>query len=730
MASKRDIFFEYLSSSGKMDALDTGSMIGWYDWTETFGSNEYILNSKYENPQQDTIIDSLYVNADNFPLYQLSTGEGYTHESGRGVFDSQTVFQKVGHKFYGTEWMSYLEFDYTNAAAETNASNKGRILFTSMENPIDSSGFAIGINGANKLYFHYAHTGGYTETVTANSIELKNKNLISIVYRNSDEKSVTGAIYNKQGNVLQNVVSPKGDSSYVQITQHDISEHPAAAENQAIHKVRFENVPSVNSSTLNVGGYPTTDSWNIGFSGYITNAVFFSGISMNQKALNLGASAFALSSYQGEQTGRQEYYEVVTTGSGILTTQVTGTGITGYERAAVAGAAGTTVYIQSGVTGELTGQVAVFADGASGSYGGSGSINDTLAFKMSGDLSGVKTYYERVITPEASTLDSEAVSGYSPASVVFSESIDSNETIEIISFTGNPVGVGTNLKATLKGFHGGENSQEGYRQSSVNSFTSSVNFYQTANGNKEAPAYMSIREEVPYDPYLSGVNLYENGTLLKASNPDSKGVLKSESGDYFMTEGRHIYIRESKFKTNSYESHPTTSKKTAIVSSGIDIPVAKESVVTYDNIYKDGMSSNLDGVTVSADYVHGSGPYTYTGSSYINKWVFLNGLKLISGINYTVAGNVVTLNRDKIDAEAGNLSFVPINEFAHTGLYSGSGAYIDAGFPLSKAQVYRNGARQIKGINYEFSNPNSLLNSDVRIERPDDLLYISGFFNE
>ena len=335
MASKRDIFFEYLSESGKMNALDTGSVIGWYDWTETFGSNKYILNSKYPNPQQDTIIDSLYVNAENFPLYQLSTGAGYVHESGRGYFDSETVFQKVNHGFYSPEWMAYVDFGPYDSAPKKTPLDRGKVLFTSMESPTDSSGFAVGLNGANKIYFQYVHTGGYLETVTANSIELQNKNLISIAYRNHDEKIVSGAVYDKKGNSIHGTARTKA---------------------------------SVGSNTLNIGGYPSPDSSSTGFSGYINNIAFFSGITLSQHSLNLGGAAFALSGYQGEQTGRQEYYKVFTTGSGVLTTQVTGTGITGYERVAVAGPAGSTVYMQSGVTGELTGQVVVFASGLSGSF--------------------------------------------------------------------------------------------------------------------------------------------------------------------------------------------------------------------------------------------------------------------------------------------------------------------------------------------------------------------------
>lgn len=436
MATRRDIFFKYLGESGKSNILDTGSLVAWYDWTEVFPAvnEKYILNSKHSNPAQDCIIDSLYLDSEKYPLVRMASGAGYVHESGRGYFDTSTRFQMIGD-FHSDEFMFMLDVGPFDKEKDRD---KSKILLTTMESATGLSGFSLGINGANKLFFEFVNTEGEKEIITSNSIALNDRNIISVAYKNQVELTRAGGVIDSFGDQLQDASKNITTDSYYEITNHNISAHPTSSKLASTNKFRVDNVPHKGSKTLTVGSYTLADAESQGFSGYINNLAIFSGVTLDDRQRGRAAQAFALEDYVAPATGRNIYFETLITGSGTVSTQVTGTGITGYELKPITGPGGGTIYLNSGVTGELSGEVVTFATGISGEFTGSGNYNfaDNFIYKSLEDVSGVRSYFERTITPETATLESTQILEYAPSGFVFFEPLDPGETIQFTSFTG------------------------------------------------------------------------------------------------------------------------------------------------------------------------------------------------------------------------------------------------------------------------------------------------------
>lgn len=441
MATRRDIFFKFLGESGKSNVLDTGSLMGWYDWTAVFptGNGKYILNSKHSDPANDCIIDNLYLDSEKYPLVRMASGAAYTHQSGKGYFDTDTRFQMVGD-FYSDEFMFLLDIGPFDKEKDRN---KSKIILTTMDSPTGLSGFSLGVNGANKLFFEFINNNGEKEIITSNSIPINDRNIISLAYKNQVAFTRPGGVFDKFGNELQNAPKTIETDSYYEITNHNISANPTSSKLAGTNKLRVDNVPHTSSKTLNIGGYANPDGNSQGLSGYINNLAIFSGVTLDENQRGRAAQSFALADYTAPATGRNIYFETLITGSGVTNVQVTGTGITGYELKPKPGPDGDTVYFNSGVTGQLSGDVVTFATGVSGEFTGSGNFHfaDNFIYKSLEDVSGVRSYFERTITPEVAVLQSTQILEYAPSGLVFFEPLDPGETIQFTSFTGT-TGVG------------------------------------------------------------------------------------------------------------------------------------------------------------------------------------------------------------------------------------------------------------------------------------------------
>lgn len=116
--------------------------------------------------------------------------------------------------------------------------------------------------------------------------------------------------------------------------------------------------------------------------------------------------------------------------------------------------------------------------------------------------------------------------------------------------------------------------------------------------------------------------------------------------------------------------------------------------------------------------------------SYVNhRDLYLNGNKLISGIDYAeVAGDITIYTTNLIDGDLLLLPKHDINRSRYTGNNSNN---FDAGINLFDEQVWVNGLRQIKELDYEKLSDKSLRYTTFSLEPFSQVIYNNdtGYFN-
>ncbi len=188
------------------------------------------------------------------------------------------------------------------------------------------------------------------------------------------------------------------------------------------------------------------------------------------------------------------------------------------------------------------------------------------------------------------------------------------------------------------------------------------------------------------------INFYLNGQLLKSGSVQPNGELVS--GEYRTDSDSILYI------------------------SGQEIE--KDNII-YDEI---------PGLLFHSGYISGVSNLLVNGSFVSQDDIYLNGQKLISGLNYTIAGTTASIIRSTIQTETGLLSFVP-RDIIINKVTGSSNSLIQNNFDLISEQLWLNGTRQIKDINYFTITDQSLLNTGIRLESQAFTLYNNdnNFFN-
>jgi len=154
-----------------------------------------------------------------------------------------------------------------------------------------------------------------------------------------------------------------------------------------------------------------------------------------------------------------------------------------------------------------------------------------------------------------------------------------------------------------------------------------------------------------------------------------------------------------------------TSKSNIVISSSGYYDVETDNLL-YDEI--DGSSSYLE-------FTGSATPHVIDDSTLINKDIFLNGQKLLTGLDYTVAGTEINILPEK---ESGVLIFLPKDtdlSYLHTGSYPQK--------VMTKStndQVWINGIRQIENINYQKTTECTVVDASKKLTKYSDLLYNSN----
>ena len=798
-----------LTTYMERNGIDTGSLAVWYGFNQATGC--ILFNEAVSGTESVSVLADGGIDHNTNPGFLIGSGgndfsiDSNVFQTGSGYFDSESVI-KVGADFLtGRDGFTLI----ANIADFDNTSNldRGKTLFSTMDNASDTSGFSIGINGANHLYFHFADFAGNVNRSISSDHEINNYSVFSIGCTPYYTYQTSTPIYQDGAQIgtdtVDNPVNSKFSYAYHDIVNVNDKAGPAWSEEECASCVNFNP-----SNTLYIGDFHTPSDGYTGYKGHISDVIIFKGMLTSAQRHDISRAFFteSISGAAGTVTTKT-YQENIITGSGIPTIEATGTGITGYESVQLVTQiptrgggfiSGTTVSILSGVTGELTGEVIKYATGSA---------------------MVTRTINESIFTPEKIHYNSSDYSAYSKRDILFFDPIDSNDIYEAYIYTGksdrinrsavleygapsiewqeSPVTIcerfsnamcgsefwsgkvcypcnkytgdsscGDCFKTTDTVDAGCEESdtcESGFNSSGdcgkfvfeecirrIAAPVGSFNLKQTILPSFKNYYHNNEHGEIiDGDFKTEGGNLFINGVLYQegkkqciTKNTDSTAGYTSDiyqechikSGDYKIENGFEGYFSGThSFDVRyRYDFYDPTGVRVFNDNDYIYVPPSPE-LVTFDDTFKD----DLDGVDASGiflKYVTGSTNLTFSGTDYTSKDLYLNGIKLISGINYTGnSNNGIDLIRSTLPAiYDAQLAFAPRPLFSNRITGSDLGNHKNVGFDVLSEQIWINGIRQVEGINYIKTAKNSLLNSNAVLSSHGAMIYgnYKDFFND
>ena len=802
-------------------------LAAWYGFNAASG--HVLFNEKYLDPQESSMSDvpdgygeneiaggARCVNDLSNPLYLIGSGvNSFSFEGGSGYFDSESVF-RFANKFFTGENGFTIMANLGNFDNEENL-DKGKTLLTTMKSPTDVSGFSIGINGLNRVYFHYAGIDGKVDRSLSANNELNDYCVFSIgckpyySYTETIPRYFNGKIV---GEDKKEVIR----ESYFDYAYHDITNVSPQAEADWSMTACHGCINFNPSEDLYVGDFFTQSEGYTGYKGHVFDILIFSGVLNIKQRHDIGRAIFTESITPGKMVQRS-IEERFVTGSGVLAMGITGTGITGYENVNVTvpllsrtddviGETCTTIL--SGVSGPLTGSIINFETGT-----------------------GVIIRKVTEFVPESIAYNAEDYRLYSKNALVFYEPIDSNDIFEIYAYTGrsdrinrqtsidmvppildwgaSPVLTCENYAKAMCAewvvsggkvcypcnFHTGtDKCGECYKvvgEVDYNSSTAPVDWtFPVKRGCSDddtcesgfssvsqcrdfifdeclkrtdspvggfdlkeiiMPSQMGfnayVDRHISDSNYLtSGGNLFINGLFSRpgeevcrteytsktygVKDSNSAEICDIKSGKYIIKDGYNGYYSgkhsfDIRYRHDSYDSEGNRS-----FSNDLKYVAPSDEFGIFDDSFEDGLNG-LSGHAIFLKYVRGSTNLSFGGDSYINKDIYLNGQKLVSGLNYTgnVEGGIDLMRSSLPDIEDAQLSFAsaPIYGSRFTG--SNMGHYKQFDFNLLSEKVWINGIRQAEGIDYIKVSDASALVGTILGSKP-AIIYgnYENFFND
>ena len=195
---KEDVLLEYTRQAG----FQTGALLAYYNlsgsvdtenaidrdrYYKTSGIYNVVFNQLHNRDTQfvDTGDGKPIIANDNYPAIILSQSNTVT---GSGYFDGMSLLGGV-HKMTGESWTCFL--DFSGQYSEASSSSLSRVLVSTMSGDNSLSGFHVGLNGSNRLYYEYiAGTAGeqdsssdydyYDRTVETLAKHVNRSNVVSI----------------------------------------------------------------------------------------------------------------------------------------------------------------------------------------------------------------------------------------------------------------------------------------------------------------------------------------------------------------------------------------------------------------------------------------------------------------------------------------------------------------------------------------------------------------------
>jgi len=641
-----DILLEYTQKAG----LQTGVLSAYYDLSGSVdGANGYykhfersdamssyvIYNQLYPSGAQlsDTGVGYPVLSTDKYPAITTSISTSVT---GSGYFEGDTTL-KVASNITGGAWTCFLDF---SGGFNIDNPHLSQVLLSTMSGIDSVSGFNVGINGSNRLYYEYINgTEGnnkhrYSETLQSH---LKKLNLVSV----SKTPSVLEISLHKPNESTLSIKTPLEDNF-------------------------------LESEDLFLGGLAHGGAYGhfyTGLSGYINTVALFNDY-VSETSRNVIAEAFFLESFTdaGLTTAERTTKEV----TGVQISSVAdGHGVTGYELKIShyhKNEAGESipVHYSSGITGIKYKTVLVDMTGSANITSTTGFYTDEIATRNS------------VYVADANSV---------PGEIKFVESLVAGELLEIYSHSQylNTINYDTNTQYFFETID------------NTDGKTFDVKGYQLKNNNF---AFDSSTTQPFMQVFRNGIAQQEVSGLHSVSDIFNKKLTSVGTagfdGDYFINDNNAGVDgssgNEGRIKNNRYE---------------IVLNSEEDSFGSNDRIHFDIVS----GSSLTGDY---AGVNVHFTGEYLDKDIYLNGRKLMSGHEYSQSSTggktSYLLDASEIGASnKGELLFMPQASTSFTRITGDSGGESFGVDNVFFEQIWRNGIRQIAGIDYLRSPKDSLI---------------------
>jgi len=652
--------------------LNTGVINGVYTFES--GSGCLIFNDFYTTGSQVISGDVDSPIAETYPLISISCSSNVVDNlsSSSGVFKGQDILQLSNDLSTG-DWTFFIDY-HQNPSTRGNVA---RVLVSSMDTHTGTSGFNFGVNASNRAYFEFLDTDNNRNILT-HSKELGENNIISV----------------------------SQDLNTLTIINHDIGsfEHEES---------EFELSGFSESSDFFIGNFgatgATTPAIYTGFSGEMDSFVLYGGALTPSYQNTIAENYF----FSGIVSGSTEAFAITgqeITGVNVNLTGLTGTGITGfipqiYKTVESCLCGDINFYRDSGVSGELFGQVVDFLTGA-GIVTGSG-FNE--------------------IAPQRNNNYDKSLK-YAEQGISFINKVNTGNYFELYSQTSF-----YNNKLSISPQYLGGNDfypTTGYKEGNLNLYLNGL--------AKHSGEDFSVVFDEAVDNKIVIDNLPFTGedTLIIDIISGNQNIIESFSG-YAVT-GIQI--------TNSGSGY--TSVPTVVFGGGENAAAtaftgqADGTVKITGLILTSGGSGFLSNPTVTLQ--GGGATDTATASGFVDREnftisnpytgdVYLNGYKLISGLDYTESSSQISLVSSTIQDSkyvTGNILILPRISENYNRITGNISQFVNTQLGLIEEQVWVDGERIGETDYFKVSNA-GLLKYDQFITGFDTNIYnnTNNFFN-
>jgi len=682
----RELLFKY--SSGI--SIETGSMLAYYSFSEVVPrQNHKIFNTLYttgDNFAEGEVLNlSKYAGVSlgvrNNPVSGKIVGAGRNLITGSGYFDSTDLI-KVGSGVGVDSWTAF--FSYSGIG---HSEGFEKVLLSSCGTPAGTSGFSLSVSD--------------NDFVCVKNFNALGRMSLGLPGRYAGQNIVS--------------LSRDSDTKLSTIGKHNIYEE--GHDYRVMSDLEFSK-----SDQWYIGQHAKVDTYDkallhraTGFKGYIDDFVLFSG-SLSNSQKEKFSKVFALTGYTPVQTGfLSGYYSGVVSATTELS--VVGQEFSGYRYEMVP------TVDRAGNTIESLKQVEVYKD----------KIAQVINY-VTGEQ-----YIETTgtVSPETLEFDSDKKKRFGLNSIVFQKASGHQTIVDYY----NQGSVSSNVNLRVRPIRSTEESGVGF-VTDFDGVDDSFNVF--VSGLYKSPKPVNIiGSSASFSSYTNGSDSFQTGIY------EFKNVMTGQSYTFDPVGLRISSYRETAHPQSSVgiglsgsvhgsdvvnQTDPITvipkvnnviifhKTPTSAADRFTSFPVRLTPVYTHDYVVEGSGkfhpvstfgyepekvlvdSTNSNEVLYHHFNHHQSGNVTaFDGSGYMNKDVYLDGVKLSSGSDYDKFDGRFRLKKLVPAVGNKNLFFAPratSNFSAASGVLASDKVTFDAGVSLLDEQVWRDGRREKKRVDY------------------------------